>query len=64
MRKVVSYCKRHLAQEEHMKNEKSPEELAKTKSTLSLKNWVSKAPFTISMLPARRTCRSCRGGKC
>ena len=51
MRKVVSYCKRHLAQEEHMKNEKSPEELAKTKSTLSLKNWVSSC-----RKPSRRDC--------
>lgn len=40
MRKVVSYCKRHLAQEEHMKQEKTAEELEKTKSTRSLKNWV------------------------
>lgn len=43
MRRVVSYCKRHLAQEEHMKDEKTPEELEKTKSTRSLKNWVSLA---------------------
>jgi len=40
MRKVVSYCKRHLAQEEHLKQEKGPEELEKSKSTRSLKNWV------------------------
>jgi len=40
MRRVVSYCKRHMAQEEHLKSEKSPEELEKTKSTRSLKNWV------------------------
>ncbi|EIW70054.1 hypothetical protein TREMEDRAFT_61817 [Tremella mesenterica DSM 1558] len=39
MRKVVSYCKRHLAQEGKMKETKSPEELEKTKSTRSLKNW-------------------------
>lgn len=39
-RKVVAYCKRHLAQEEKMKDSKSPEELEKTKSTISLKNWV------------------------
>jgi hypothetical protein len=41
MRKVVSYCKRHLAQEEHLKQEKSEEELEQSKSTRSLKNWVS-----------------------
>ena len=40
MRKVVSYCKRHLAQEEHLKQDKGPEELEKSKSTRSLKNWV------------------------
>ena len=39
MRKVVSYCKRHMAQEEHLKEDKSPEELGKSKSTRSLKNW-------------------------
>jgi hypothetical protein len=39
MRKVVSYCKRHLAQENKMKETKSPEELEQTKSTKSLKNW-------------------------
>ncbi|KZT50131.1 hypothetical protein CALCODRAFT_216518 [Calocera cornea HHB12733] len=39
MRKVVSYCKRHLAQEEKLKDSKSPEELEQTKSTRSLKNW-------------------------
>jgi hypothetical protein len=43
MRKVVSYCKRHLAQEEHLKQEKSPEELEQSKSTRSLKNWVGHA---------------------
>ena len=37
MRKVVSYCKRHLAQEDKMKDTKSPEELEQTKSTKSLK---------------------------
>lgn len=39
MRKVVAYCKRHLAQEDKMKETKSPEELEQTKSTKSLKNW-------------------------
>ncbi|EJT98347.1 hypothetical protein DACRYDRAFT_110789 [Dacryopinax primogenitus] len=39
MRKVVSYCKRHLAQEEKLKESKSAQELADTKSTRSLKNW-------------------------
>ncbi|KAN0064106.1 hypothetical protein ACQY0O_003270 [Thecaphora frezii] len=38
MRKVVSYNKRHLAQEEHLKESKSEEELKKTKSYKSLKN--------------------------
>lgn len=41
MRRVVSYCKRHLAQESHLKDEKTEEELEGMKSTLSLKNWVS-----------------------
>ncbi|KAG8951076.1 hypothetical protein FRC03_012644 [Tulasnella sp. 419] len=36
MRKVVSYCKRHLAQESRLKDTKSPEELEQTKSTKSL----------------------------
>lgn len=39
MRKVVAYCKRHLAQESAGNEEKSPEELQKTKSYASLKNW-------------------------
>ncbi|KOS17766.1 hypothetical protein ESCO_002771 [Escovopsis weberi] len=39
MRKVVSYCKRHLAQEERSNNEKPVEEVVKTKSFASLKNW-------------------------
>ncbi|KAH7322706.1 hypothetical protein B0I35DRAFT_476630 [Stachybotrys elegans] len=39
MRKVVSYCKRHLAQEEKSNNEKSDAEVKKTKSYMSLKNW-------------------------
>lgn len=38
MRKVVSYCKRHLAQESKMKETKSKEELEQTKSTKSLKS--------------------------
>ncbi|OTA07191.1 hypothetical protein A9Z42_0080690 [Trichoderma parareesei] len=39
MRKVVSYCKRHLAQEERANNKKSVEDVKKTKSYASLKNW-------------------------
>ena len=39
MRKVVSYNKRHLAQEEKMKETKSKEELEQTKSVKSLRNW-------------------------
>ncbi|KAF4508051.1 hypothetical protein G6O67_004484 [Ophiocordyceps sinensis] len=39
MRKVVSYCKRHLAQEEKSNREKSTQEVKKTKSYASLKNW-------------------------
>ncbi|KAL7959403.1 hypothetical protein V8C34DRAFT_313400 [Trichoderma compactum] len=39
MRKVVSYCKRHLAQEEKANNEKPVEEVKKTKSYASLMNW-------------------------
>lgn len=50
MRKVVSYCARHLAQEDHLKEEKSEEELAKAKSTLSLKNWVSGSHSSQSFL--------------
>ncbi|ORY20603.1 hypothetical protein BCR39DRAFT_82834 [Naematelia encephala] len=54
MRKVVSYCKRHLAQEEHMKQEKTPEELEKTKSTRSLKNWGHDPMKTIKSKPASK----------
>ncbi|PWN90567.1 hypothetical protein FA10DRAFT_267020 [Acaromyces ingoldii] len=39
MRKVVSYNKRHLAQEEKMKDTKSKEELEQSKSVRSLRNW-------------------------
>ncbi|KAK8869599.1 hypothetical protein IAR55_000166 [Kwoniella newhampshirensis] len=39
MRRVVSYCKRHLAQESKLKETKGSEELEKSKSTRSLKNW-------------------------
>ncbi|KAG8412616.1 hypothetical protein J3459_015833 [Metarhizium acridum] len=39
MRKVVSYCKRHLAQESKINDNKSVEEVKKTKSYASLKNW-------------------------
>ncbi|OAQ58341.1 DNA-binding protein [Pochonia chlamydosporia 170] len=39
MRKVVSYCKRHLAQEGKINDTKSVEEVKKTKSYASLKNW-------------------------
>lgn len=39
MRKVASYCKRHLAQEASGNNDKDPEEVKKTKSYVSLKNW-------------------------
>ena len=45
MRKVVSYCKRHLAQEDKMKDTKSPEELEQTKSTKSLKVCSALASF-------------------
>ncbi|PWY98993.1 hypothetical protein BCV70DRAFT_191861 [Testicularia cyperi] len=38
MRKVVSYNKRHLAQEQHLKEKKSKEELQQTKSYKSLKS--------------------------
>ncbi|KAH9854361.1 hypothetical protein C2E23DRAFT_726626 [Lenzites betulinus] len=34
MRKVVSYAKRHLAQEDHLKETKTREELENTKSTI------------------------------
>lgn len=37
MRRVTAYCKRHLAQEDKLKERKSPEELEQTKSTKSLK---------------------------
>lgn len=39
MRKVVAYCKRHLAQEKSSLENKSTEEAKKTKSYISLKNW-------------------------
>ena len=39
MRKVASYCKRHLAQESKLKDSKSKEELQQTKAYRSLKNW-------------------------
>ncbi|KAI0814845.1 hypothetical protein BC629DRAFT_816844 [Irpex lacteus] len=39
MRKVVGYNKRHMAQEDHLKETKTREELEITKSTISLKNW-------------------------
>lgn len=39
MRKVASYCKRHLAQESAGNKDKSPEEVKETKSYVSLKNW-------------------------
>ncbi|EFQ35790.1 DNA-binding protein [Colletotrichum graminicola M1.001] len=39
MRKVVAYCKRHLAQESKSNSEKSTEDVKKTKSYASLKNW-------------------------
>ncbi|KAH8716442.1 hypothetical protein HC256_005213 [Beauveria bassiana] len=39
MRKVVAYCKRHLAQEEESLKNKSESEAKKTKSYISLKNW-------------------------
>lgn len=39
MRKVASYCKRHLAQESKGLKEKDPEEVKKTKSYISLMNW-------------------------
>lgn len=45
MRKVVSYNKRHLAQEQHLKEKKSKEELQKTKSYKSLKSEYRRLPF-------------------
>lgn len=39
MRKVASYCKRHLAQESKGLREKEVEEAKKTKSYISLMNW-------------------------
>ncbi|KAK7695220.1 hypothetical protein QCA50_002410 [Cerrena zonata] len=39
MRKVVGYNKRHLAQEDHLKETKTKEELENAKSTISVKNW-------------------------
>lgn len=38
MRKVVAYCKRHLAQEASLKDRKSEEELVQSKSYRSLKS--------------------------
>lgn len=37
--KVCAYCSRHLKQESHLVDEKDPEDLEKTKSYRSLKNW-------------------------
>lgn len=45
MRKVVSYCKRHLAQEEKAKQDPD------SKSAKSLKNW-GKSPLFLSEIPA------------
>ncbi|BFZ54796.1 hypothetical protein PYCC9005_001833 [Savitreella phatthalungensis] len=39
MKKVNAYCKRHLAQEGKLADSKSEDELKKTKSYRSLKNW-------------------------
>lgn len=39
MRKVASYIKRHLAQEAHLKDEKSKEELEQSRAVRSLRNW-------------------------
>lgn len=39
MRKVASYCKRHLAQESAGNKAKDPDEVKGTKSYISLKNW-------------------------
>ncbi|KAI0066628.1 hypothetical protein BV25DRAFT_1796330 [Artomyces pyxidatus] len=39
IRKVVGYNSRHLAQEDHLRDTKTVEELEKTKSTISLRNW-------------------------
>ncbi|KAI0931178.1 hypothetical protein AcW1_001350 [Taiwanofungus camphoratus] len=39
MRKVVAYNGRHMAQEDHLKDTKTKEELEHTKSTISMKNW-------------------------
>lgn len=39
MRKVASYIKRHIAQEGHMKQTKSKEELEESRSVRSLRNW-------------------------
>lgn len=39
MRKVASYCKRHLAQESAGNKDKDPEAVKETKSYISLKNW-------------------------
>ena len=39
MRRVVAYCKRHLAQEQNLTAEKSEDEIRQSKSYKSLKNW-------------------------
>lgn len=39
MRKVASYCKRHLAQESAGNKNKDPDDVKETKSYISLKNW-------------------------
>lgn len=45
MRRVVAYCKRHLAQEEKGNDGKDDEELRETKSYRSLKNWCVGLPL-------------------
>lgn len=52
MRKVVSYNKRHLAQEQHLKEKKSKEELQKTKSYKSLKSEYTLSPTPPSFQPS------------
>lgn len=58
MRRVVSYCARHLAQEEKMKDTKTEEELEKTKSTKSLKNWVSMRRNLVARDESYRDCHA------
>lgn len=57
MRKVVAYCKRHLAQEAKANSDKSEKEVKESKSYASLKNWGH------DFLKAQKANGASKGGK-